>query len=32
MGIDHRGTDIPMTDKFPDGLDIIAVFQQMGRK
>ena len=30
MGIDHRGTDILVTEEFLDGPDVVAVLKQMG--
>jgi hypothetical protein len=32
MGIGHRGADILVPDKFPNGPDAVTTLQQMSRK
>jgi hypothetical protein len=30
MGINHRGTDILVTEKFLDGPDVVPILKEMG--
>ncbi len=32
MGVNHRGADIPVTQELLNGPDVVATFQQVGRK
>lgn len=32
VGVDHRRTDVPVSQQFLDRADIVPVFEQMGRE